>query len=291
MSTAYPPTIDPVKATASGFTQSVTGTKIEGLYVFCRNNGGAWTEATYPNGISGSRWSSSVSLVSGSNVIGCSSSVTNSLDQSMSNQSSVTVNLFLSKPETYNVWNNFDEFGLLLGLPRIPAENNSEYKARLFDVYKKPANSTYQGLMNGVSRELGIPIEDMEIVSLSSTLDRTSINSLLNADGNAIGTKLIGYANDVYDHNPIFWGNVISDESYWDGVDEQTNGYSFLPHIWDPMASGIYDKWQTAGIGDQDDLWVDGPVEVWNEAIGANSWYLKIHSGYFYSPYPSGAFS
>jgi hypothetical protein len=291
MSTAYPPTIDTVTTPAAGFWQVVTGTKMAGLYVFYRNNKGAWIEVAYPDGLAGSKWSKSVPLVPGMNNIDVVSSVSSVTTSGISTLASASIHLIVSSPEPYNIWNSFDEFGLLLGLPRIPAETNAEYKTRLLDVYKNPANSTYQGLMNGISRELGIPIEDMEVVSLSSTLDRTSINSLLNTDGNAIGTKLVGYADDVYDHNPIFWGNVIADESYWDGVDEETNGYSFLPHIWDPMASGVYDKWQTAGVGDQDDLWVDGPVEVWNEAIGANSWYLKIHSGYFYSPYPSGAFS
>jgi hypothetical protein len=291
MSIAYPPTINPVTTPASGFRQNVSGTKLVDLYVYIRNNKGAWIEASYADGVSGNKWSYNVSLVAGSNAIDVISSASNPADASSSQTVSTVIYLIVSTPEVHSIWNYFDEFGLLLGLPRIPGEKNVKYKERLQDVYVNPANSTYSGLMNGISRELGIHRSDIEIINLSSMMDPTSIDSMLNTDGNAIGTKLVGYAEDVYDHNPIFWGNVISDESYWDGVDETTNGYSFLPHIWDPMASGIYDKWQTAGIGDQDDLWVDGPVEVWNEAIGANSWYLKVHSGYFYSPYPSGVFS
>ena len=85
--------------------------------------------------------------------------------------------------------------------------------------------------------------------------------NLLNSDGNAIGTKLEDYVEEVYAHNPIFFGNVISDESYWDSVDEESQGYSYLPHQWDPSAEGIYEKWQRGGIGDNDDLWVSEPVE------------------------------
>ena len=40
----------------------------------------------------------------------------------------------------------------------------------------------------------------------------------------------------------------------------------------------------------QDDLWVNDPIEVWNESIKGYSWYLPIHAGYFYSADPSGMF-
>jgi hypothetical protein len=290
MSLSYPPTINPVTTPADALSQVVTGTKLAGTYVFYRNNNGAWTGVSYGDGLSGAIWNVTIPLVSGDNNIEVIACDTNSTLPTYDGQVSAKIYLIVAVQEKWNIWNCFDEIGLLLGLPRIPGEKNKTYKDRLTDVYAHPADATYQGLVNGVSRELGLSPDDIEIVALQDMLDPKNIQSLLNTDGNAVGTKLVGYADDVYDHNPIFWGNVISDESYWDGVDETTNGYSYLPHIWDPMASGIYDKWQTAGIGDGDDLWVDGPVEVWNEAIGANSWYLKIHSGYFYSPYPSGVF-
>ena len=191
-------------------------------------------------------------------------------------------------PTVYNVWNCFDEFGLLLGLPRIAGENNRQYKARLLDVYANPANSTYQGLINGISRELGVSQNDVQAYALSDLMNPNASGNILNSDGNAIGTPLEKYAKEVYDNNPIFWGNVIADESYWDGVDKTTNGYVFLPHIWDPVASGILPKWQGGGIGDHDDLWVGSPVEVWNPAINDYAWYLRIHTGYFYSANPSG---
>lgn len=59
-------------------------------------------------------------------------------------------------PTSYQVWNELDEFGLLLDLPRIQDENNSTYKQRLFDVFVHRANSTYYGLINGITRELGL---------------------------------------------------------------------------------------------------------------------------------------
>lgn len=285
---AYPPTIDAVTSPANGFWQVVTGTKSPGLFVFVRNNSGDWNQASYPNGISGSTWSHNIGLVSGLNYIEAMSALTIHTEAATSVPVSAEIYLIVSTPDVYNIWNCFDEFGLLLGLPRIPGEKNRAYKARLLDVYTNPANSTYSGLINGISRELGIASSRISIEKLSDLMDPTHSGNLLNSENNALGTKLEDYADELYDHNPVFWGNIICDESYWDGVDEETNGYDFLPHIWDPSASGIYDKWQCGGIGDQDDLWVNDLVEVWNPGISGVSWYLPIHTGYFYSAYPSG---
>jgi hypothetical protein len=285
---AYPPTIDPVTSPADGFWQVITGTKGSGLFVFIRNNGGAWSQVQYPDHVSGARWSFNMALTSGINYIEVIAALTIHTEAATSLPVTATIYLIVSVPEVYNIWNCFDEFGLILGLPRIAGERNYAYKSRLLNVYTNPANSTYLGLKNGISRELGLSISDITIEKLSDLMDPNYSNNLLNSDGHALGTKLVDYANEVYDHNPIFFGNIICDESYWDGVDEKTNGYDFLPHLWDPKASGIHDKWQCGGIGDSDDLWVGDPVEVWNPTISGFSWYLPIHTGYFYSAYPSG---
>jgi len=56
------------------------------------------------------------------------------------------------------VWNQFDEHGLVVGIKRNAAESNWEYKRRLFDVFTNRANSTYKGLVNGITRELGLSL-------------------------------------------------------------------------------------------------------------------------------------
>jgi len=313
---AYPPTLDPVTSPANGFTQVLTGTKVAGVYVFVRNNGGEWLQALMPDGVSGTSWTYTIPLSVGENKIEVISAVTTDLSNATSTPVRATIYLLVSTPEVFNVWNCFDEMGLLLTLPRIPGERNRDYRARLLDVHIIPANSTYQGLVYGIARELGIDAYDylvdangrrlvdssgayiiasesninstIQISRLSDLLDPDYSDNLLNSEGNALGTKLVDYADEVYDNNPIFWGNVISDESYFDGVDEESGGYVFLPHQWDPSASGLYDKWQHGGIGDRNDLWVGDPEEVWNVGISGYSWYLPIHTGYFYSVYPSG---
>ncbi len=54
----------------------------------------------------------------------------------------------------HHVWNVFDEFGLLLDLPRIHAERNAEYKERLLNVFLHVPNSTKTGMANALAEEL-----------------------------------------------------------------------------------------------------------------------------------------
>lgn len=54
------------------------------------------------------------------------------------------------------VWNQFDEHGLLVGLKRLPAEKNWTYRRRIFDSFVNRANSAYRGMVNAITRELGL---------------------------------------------------------------------------------------------------------------------------------------
>ena len=56
----------------------------------------------------------------------------------------------------HKVWNYLDELGALMSCPRLPEEPNIEYKKRIKDVFKNPANSSKNGLINGIARELSI---------------------------------------------------------------------------------------------------------------------------------------
>jgi hypothetical protein len=61
-------------------------------------------------------------------------------------------------PEFQNVHNQLDSLGLLLGLPRVEEEKNVDYRQRLYDVFVHRANSTYLGLIYGITRELGLSL-------------------------------------------------------------------------------------------------------------------------------------
>jgi hypothetical protein len=59
-------------------------------------------------------------------------------------------------PEPHQVYNEFDNHGLLMSLGRLELERNAAYKRRLLDVYVHRASSTYIGLIHGITRELGL---------------------------------------------------------------------------------------------------------------------------------------
>lgn len=60
------------------------------------------------------------------------------------------------KPKLHHVWNMFDEFGLLLGTPRLCEERNAQYRDRLFAAKHYPAGPHRQGLVFGAARLLGL---------------------------------------------------------------------------------------------------------------------------------------
>lgn len=250
-----------------------------------------------------------MTLVAGVNDIEAIASWSSSTSLGVSAPATASIHTIFVAPSTYNVWNCFDELGMLVSLDRIPGEKNKAYKQRILDVYANPGNSTHDGLINAISRELGIADSSIAVYRLSDLSNEDSDYSILNSDGNAIDTKLEDYVDEVYEHNPVFWGNIVSDEGLWDVVDEEYTGVSFLPHIWDPSASGIYNKWQNTGVGDNDDLWLKSVGEILDPsgsvpgvvtgegmmvASGVlrddNTWRLSVHSGYFYVTEPSGSY-
>lgn len=86
----------------------------------------------------------------------------------------------------HQVWNFFDEFGLLLSCPRLPEEPNISYKKRIMDVFKNPANASTQGLINGIGRELNLrriltwetPNTDLELEDAMIVLNSIKKNNI-----------------------------------------------------------------------------------------------------------------
>jgi hypothetical protein len=81
-------------------------------------------------------------------------------------------------PRQRNIWNEFDELGAILSLKRNKGEKNWEFRRRIFDGLVNKANSSYQGLVNGVTRELGLSLYDC----LSIVPKENSDGSFLAAD-------------------------------------------------------------------------------------------------------------
>lgn len=78
-------------------------------------------------------------------------------------------------PTLSSVFNEFDSHGVLLGLPRLRGEKNAEYKKRLLDVYTHRASSTYTGLINGITRELGLEFYKPIVLSKDPSLPGSQV--------------------------------------------------------------------------------------------------------------------
>jgi hypothetical protein len=78
-------------------------------------------------------------------------------------------------PVPHQVFNDFDNHGITLNLPRLLEEENAAYKQRLFDVMIHRSSSTYRGLINGITRELGLQIYEAIQIDCLKNPDGTYI--------------------------------------------------------------------------------------------------------------------
>lgn len=92
-------------------------------------------------------------------------------NQSVSHGFNVSEIAFRGVPVATPVFNELDYHGSFLGLQRLPEEKNAEYKQRLLDVYVHRANSSYTGLVNGITRELGLEFFTPIQVTLAAGVD------------------------------------------------------------------------------------------------------------------------
>jgi hypothetical protein len=154
----------------------------------------------------------------------------------------------------HHIWNVFDEFGLLLGLPRLFKESNNDYRIRLRRVFSKRGGPTKEGLENSVGFLLGI--DGVEINELCDVAFR---NSLLNPDGSASDT-LKKYARIVNDQISNTWDHMSWDRAYWKALKDSDLGFEYLPHVWDASISGWDSNDFQSGIGSGLDLFVKAPL-------------------------------
>jgi len=67
----------------------------------------------------------------------------------MSNQETI-------QPKESQVWNSLDDWGLAFGIERLPAEENKEFRERLYKVAGAHGNASLQGIVDGISASLGL---------------------------------------------------------------------------------------------------------------------------------------
>lgn len=104
-------------------------------------------------------------------------------------------------PKPRTTWNQFDELGLLVGITRLDSESNVSIRRRIRDSFVHRANSTYQGMINGITRDLGLSL--FKAISINPKIDSNS--NFLAPDpyikfDNAYVYLYSDYANNLLDY-------------------------------------------------------------------------------------------
>lgn len=161
----------------------------------------------------------------------------------------------------HHVWNAFDEFGFLLGLKRLHGERNASFKERILDVFENPGNSSKEGILNGLARELGI---EKSSITLHNLKEAAFQKELFDASG-APTPKMIDYAKRINETLRFTWDTMNFGEAYWHSIEEDLLGLKFLPHIWDADMSLFKKEEFQSGVGDNNDLKVFKPETIERE--------------------------
>ena len=74
-------------------------------------------------------------------------------------------------PTTHNVVGPLDHLGQLVDLARLDGEKFKNYKHRVLDTYVHRASATYRGLVNGITRELGLLQYDAMTIETKNASD------------------------------------------------------------------------------------------------------------------------
>lgn len=178
-------------------------------------------------------------------------------------------------------YNSFDELGAKVGLQRLYLESNSNFKARIIDVYKNPPSTDVNGLKLTLRRELDIwraygstPIYSYlgatpEILEIS---DLQSSTPYADSEGNPTST-FYTFVEDINKRFPSNYGYAKWEQAYWDYAGTKQEGVSSIPQITD--VATVNSQYYQAGIGDFDDAKI--LLEKLDDNINTFSFGLKLN--------------
>lgn len=139
--------IDPIDTTVLNSIFLISGTKNEHISIIEVDGESNNTKFT-----SSTTWEHYVNLVPGDNVFNIRAK---DAYGNWSPYKQINIQYQQSAQKFHHIWNAFDDFGLILGIYRIPGETNESFKRRILDVTTNVASQKYPGVLFGAIRELG----------------------------------------------------------------------------------------------------------------------------------------
>lgn len=201
--------------------------------------------------------------------------------------SNLTVDFNYLTQEPVHIFNDFDEFGMRVSLPRLFLEDNTRYKQRILDYsVNLPANSM-EGFKRTVRRELDLwrsygatpdsnfvgatpEVYDIEYIESSSPY----------VDYSGKPTSFLeNFVEKINKRYPSNFGYVKWSEGTWDYAGALGEGVSRLPMLYDELSSPL-GEYYTPGVGDLQDvqLVVDPSSEMLSPIYDAATVNFSAHA-------------
>ena len=165
-------TVDPCPTVATSPLIQLTGTKDPSVSIVYVDNSSA--RSNYP---SATEWRADLLLAPGHNTVSVQGE---DVAGTKTGVLSISIELPAPRPSLHNTFGTLDEYGLELGLSRLPGEKNFFYRARLLAVETLRPNSSYPGLLYAVARDLSVQIEEAAL-TISVLEDSVGQKRLTNA--------------------------------------------------------------------------------------------------------------
>lgn len=148
----------------------------------------------------------------------------------------------------HHIWNVFDEFALLFGLTRLDGETNQELYDRIISRITNMPGSDTNAIKHGISVELGINEEEIDVKPLYEIVDFINKNSVI---------EFVNYVNkmsSIYDLATVKWDQEFKNNNF--------ATLSYLPRLYTNGLVNFSKEYIQSGIGDGDDLMLKLPQDT-----------------------------
>jgi hypothetical protein len=170
------------------------------------------------------------------------------------------INGSVYEQDAENIFNDFDEFGARVSLPRLYLESNENYKKRILDVNQNVPQLNSEGFKRTLRRELDIwrvygatPNSNY----LGATPELLEISDIENStpyfnDAGHPQQAFFDLVEKLNNQYPSNLGYVRWGEGIWDYAGKNGEGVGRIPAIYDTSASPLLEYYQS-GVGDFND--------------------------------------